>query len=33
MIFYERRLEDKSTELKIKEFDYDFVEKLKIEDG
>ena len=31
MIFYERGLEDKSTESKINEFDFDFAEKLKIE--
>ena len=31
MVFYERGLEDKSTESKINEFDFDFVEKLKIE--
>ena len=31
MIFYERGIEDKSTESKINEFDFDFVEKLKIE--
>ena len=33
MIFYERGLEDESTESKINEFDFDFAEKLKIEDG
>ena len=32
MIFYERGLEDESTESKINEFDFDFVEKLKIEE-
>ena len=32
MIFYERGLEDESTESKIKEFDFDFAEKLKIEE-
>ena len=31
MIFYERGLEDESTESKINEFDFDFAEKLKIE--
>ena len=31
MIFYERELQDDSTESKIIEFDFDFVEKLKIE--
>ena len=31
MIFDERGLEEKSTELKIDEFDFDFAEKLKIE--
>ena len=33
MVLYERRLEDESTESKINEFNFDFVEKLKIEDG
>ena len=33
MIFYERRLENKSTESKINKFDFDFARKLKIEDG
>ena len=33
MVFYERGLEDDSTESKIIEFDFDFLEKLKIEDG
>ena len=33
MTFYERGLEDKSTESKINEFDYDFAEKLKTEEG
>ena len=31
MIFYERELQDDSTESKIIEFDFDFAEKLKIE--
>ena len=31
--FSKRGLEDDSTESKIIEFDFDFVEKLKIEDG
>ena len=31
MVFFERELQDDSTELKIIEFDYDFAEKLKIE--
>ena len=31
MIFYERGLEDESTELKINEFDFDFEEKSKID--
>ena len=31
IIFYERRLEDESTESKINEFDFDFMEKSKIE--
>ena len=33
MVFYGRGLEDKSTESKINGFDFDFSEKLKIEDG
>ena len=33
MIFSERGLEDKSTESKINELDFDFADKLKIEDG
>ena len=32
MIFYERGLEDKSTESKINKFDFDFPKKLMIED-
>ena len=32
MVFYERGLEDESIESKINEFDFDFVEKLKIEE-
>ena len=32
MIFYERELLDDSTESKIIEFDFDFAEKLKIEE-
>ena len=32
MVFYERRLEDESIQAKINEFDFDFVEKLKIEE-
>ena len=32
MVFYERELEDDSTESKIIEFDFDFAEKLKIEE-
>ena len=32
IIFYKRGLEDKSTESKINEFDFDFAEKLKIEE-
>ena len=32
MVFYERGLEEESTESKINEFDFDFMEKLKIED-
>ena len=31
MVFYERGLEDESTESKINEFDFDFTQKLKIE--
>ena len=31
MIYYERELQDDSTESKIIEFDFDFAEKLKIE--
>ena len=31
MVFYERELEDESTKSKINEFDFDFAEKLKIE--
>ena len=31
MVFYERVLEEKSTELKVNEFDFDFASKLKIE--
>ena len=31
MIFYERELQDDSTESKIIEFDFDFADKLKIE--
>ena len=31
MVSYERELQDDSTELKIIEFDFDFIEKLKIE--
>ena len=30
MIFYERELQDDSTESKIIEFEFDFTEKLKI---
>ena len=30
-IFYERGLQDESTKSKINEFDFDFTEKLKIE--
>ena len=33
MIFYERGLEGESTESKINEFDFDFAEKSKIEEG
>ena len=32
MVFYERELQDDSTESKIIEFDFDFVEKLKVEE-
>ena len=32
MVFYERGLENESTESKINEFDFDFAEKLKIEE-
>ena len=32
MVLFERGLEDESTESKINEFDFDFAEKLKIED-
>ena len=32
MVFYERELEDDSTESKIIKFDFDVVEKLKIEE-
>ena len=31
MVYYERELQDDSTESKIIEFDFDFGEKLKIE--
>ena len=31
MVFYERELQEDSTELKIIEFDIDFAEKLKIQ--
>ena len=31
ILFYERELQDNSTESKIIEFDFDFAEKLKIE--
>ena len=31
IVFYERGLQDDSTESKIIEFDFDFAEKLKIE--
>ena len=31
MVDYERELQDDSTESKIIEFDFDFVEKLKVE--
>ena len=33
MVFYERGLEDESMESIFNEFDFDFVEKLKIEEG
>ena len=33
MIFYERELQEDSTESKIIDFDFDFTEKLKIEEG
>ena len=33
MVDYDRELQDDSTESKIIEFDYDFMEKLKIEGG
>ena len=32
MVFYERGLEEKSMKSKINEFDFDFAEKLNIED-
>ena len=32
MVFYERGLEDESAESRINEVDFDFVEKLKIEE-
>ena len=32
MIFYERELQNDSTESQIIEFDFDFAEKLKIEE-
>ena len=32
MVFYERRLEHESTESKINEFDFDFVEELKMDE-
>ena len=32
IVFYERGLENESAESKINEFDFDFVEKLKIEE-
>ena len=32
MVFYERELQDDSTKSKIIEFDFDFAEKLKIEE-
>ena len=31
MVYYERELQDDSTESKIIKFDFDFAEKLKIE--
>ena len=31
IVIYERGLEDESTKSKINEFDFDFVEKLKID--
>ena len=33
MVFYERELQDDSTESKIIQFDFDFADKLKIEEG
>ena len=33
MVFNERELQDDSTESKIINFDFDFNDKLKIEDG
>ena len=33
MVFYERELQDDSTESKIIEFDFDLAEKLKIKVG
>ena len=33
IVFYERGLKDESMESKINEFDFDFEEKLKIEEG
>ena len=33
MVYYERELQDDSTESKIIEFDFDFAEKLKVEVG
>ena len=33
MVFYERELQKDSTESKIIKFDFDFAEKLKIENG
>ena len=32
MVFYERGLKDESTESKFNEFDFDFAQKLKIEE-
>ena len=32
MVFYERGLEDESTESKINKFNFDFAEKLKIKE-